>query len=220
MIGLNNRMEASAVWYDTTNTVGATVKQDVPSALSLQLTALKNSTAEFFTAVKTNICNAADKLGNWIKNISFHCGQPEIQAETPHPPMQTLSLSQILLESAKKCLPEHLDTLASKLENKKSLQPDILVDISAGSLRSVNTQLTSISKKIHEPGSEGISEESENLLRKEVAQGKFSQLGDITNVGQAKEYLARPGFEAIFRENVGQAISVIREKILPELMKL
>ncbi|MGJ7248657.1 hypothetical protein [Morganella morganii] len=168
--------------------------------------------------------NSLHQLGDRIKNISFRCEKPEIQAETqaetPHPPVQIASFSQILLESAKECLPKHLDILAGKLENNEPLQPDMLVSISGGPLRGIITQLSSINGKIYEPGSEGIREESGNLLRKEVAQEEFSQLGSIADLGKAKEYLARPGFEAEFRESVGQVISEIRGKILPELMKL
>lgn len=188
--------------------------------LAERFSGICNSVADFFMSAKGKVNNSLHQLGDRIKNISFRCEKTEIQAETPHPPMQIPSFSQILLESAKECLPKHLDTLAGKLENNEPLQPDMLVSISGGSLRGVITQLSSINGKIYEPGSEGIREESGNLLRKEVAQGEFSQLGSIADLGKAKEYLARPGFEAIFRESVGQVISEIRGKILPELMKL
>lgn len=220
MSGLNNGIAANTVWYVNMNTVEAPVKQDVPSALSTQLTELKNSTAEFFTAVKNSISSAAGKFGDWVNKLSVRRGQPEIKADMPSQPLKVQTFSQILLASAKECLPKHLEALTIKLSNKEPMQPGRLAEISGGPLRGIITQLSSISSKIQEPGTEGIREMSENLLNGEVNRDKFSQLGSIADLARAKEHLAKPGFEAGFRERVAHVVSEIRLNILPVLEKL
>lgn len=184
--------------------------------LSAKLSNIKNSVTDFFVSVKDKINNAFHQLGGQINSISVRQDQSETMM---------LLLAQGTLDSAQKCLPNHLNLLREMLNKGESLTANSLISLSSGSLRSAITQLSAIQHKIAGPGTVELRLKAAELLSAPIGFGGnasdcVTQLGSISSLDQAKPYLAQKDFELCFKARIEQLITETEQIIMPKLMKL
>lgn len=236
MFRLNNR-EANAVWYDISNTREAPVKPDVPSVLSMQLTELKNSAAEFFTAAKCSISNAVNKFGDWVKRVfictdfrSSDAGKPAdslLPEETMIQQQQLENLraltQQPLIDMYNKNLINQTDTVSEKIEDKTQISQSELIDISTNSklgLRNITTALQGI---MQFKGLDQLSGNAKAIYETELkfdglAKGvQFSQLGSVNTSSPVMGAVNNKVFTEQFKSQMADIFSRIREDIVPLL---
>ena len=184
--------------------------------LSAKLSEIKNSVTHFFVSVKDKVDNAFHQLSGRINTLSVRQDQSETMV---------LLLAQGTLESAQKCLPEHLNILKDVLNKGEPSTVNSLVSLSSGPLRSTITQLSAIQHKIAGPGTRNICLKAAELLSAPVGFGEkasdsVTQLGSISSVDQAKSYLAQKDFASCFKARIEQLIKETEQTIMPKLMKL
>ena len=184
--------------------------------LSAKLSEIKNSATHFFVSVKDKVDNVFHQLSGRINTLSVRQNQSETMV---------LLLAQGTLESAQKCLPEHLNILKDVLNKGEPLTVNSLVSLSSGPLRRTITQLSAIQHKIAGPGTRDICLKAAELLSApigfgEKASGNVTQLGSISSVDQAKPYLTQKDFESCFKARIEQLIKETEQTIMPKLMTL
>ncbi|MBS9540781.1 hypothetical protein Q4R42_04275 [Morganella morganii subsp. sibonii] len=237
MNGFNNKTEANTVWYVNMHSVEVPVKPDVPSALSMQLTELKNNAAEFFTAAKCSISNVANKFGDWVKRVfictdfrSSDAGKPAdslLPEKTESPEQQLAKLLEFaqpgLIKTYNQKLINQVDVLNEKIKGETQINKSELTDISTNKdlgLRHIVTALEGISKF---KGLDLLSKNAGDInkitlkfegLEKEV---EFRQLGSVNSKSLIMGAVNNENFTKEFKSKITKIFSQIRENIIPQL---
>lgn len=240
MYGLNNQTGADAVWYDNTHSMEVPVKPDVPSALSMQLTELKNSAAEFFTMAKCSISNAVNKVSDWVKHVfictdfrSSDAGKPAdslLPEKTESLKQQLAKLYELaqpnLIKTYDERLLNQIDVLGKKIESKTQISKSELTDISMNDdpgLRHIMTALRGIKHFQDQPL---LSDNAKNIyeiklkfdgLKEDV---EFSQLGSVGDDSPVMNAVDNKNFTKEFKSQITEIFRQIRENIIPPLALL
>lgn len=240
MNGFNNKAEANTVWYINRHRVEVPVKPDVPSALSMQLTELKNNAAEFFTAAKCSISNVANKFGDWVKRVfictdfrSSDAGKPAdslLPEKTESPEQQLAKLYELaqpdLIKTYDERLLNQIDEMSKKIESKTQISKSELTDISKNNnlgLRHIMTALRGIK------GFQNLTLLSDNakniyeikLKFDGLKEGvEFSQLGSVGDDSPVMKAVNNENFTKEFKSQITEIFSQIRENIIPQLALL
>lgn len=237
MNGLNNQIGADAVWYDNTHSMEVLVKPDVPSALSMQLTELKNSAAEFFTMAKCSISNAVNKVGDWVKHVfictdfrSSDAGKPAdslLPEKTASKEQQLAALLEFiqpdLIKTYNKSLINQVDVMNEKIKGETQISEKELTDISTNEglgLRHIVTALEGISKFT---GLDLLSKNAGDInkitLKFEGLENdvEFRQLGSVNSKSLIMGAVNNEKFTENFKFQMAEIFRQIRENIIPLL---
>ena len=196
----------------------ASVRQ---SGLSERFTEIRNSAAEFFTAVKSKINNVFEPLGNLINKIAIR--------EDKTQPDANLGV-QMVLEVAQGKVPVYLDEVREFLDTNTSLDAASLVKFSGGTLRPLVTFLTGMNKlkgadKPAETFMPGFINKVNSLLSAAAGCGldpsePVNQLASISDIKRAQNYLDTKNFEQDFKARMMTLMKDIEKSILPDLLSI
>ncbi|HHN8371605.1 TPA: hypothetical protein ACRRXW_000447 [Morganella morganii] len=196
----------------------ASVKQ---SGLSERFTEIRNSAAEFFTAVKGKINNVFEPLGNLINKIAIREDKTQPDANQG---------AQMVLEVAQEKVPVYLDEVREFLDTNTSLDAASLVKFSGGTLRPLVTFLTGMNKlkgadKPAETFMPGFINKVNSLLSAAAGCGldpsePVNQLASISDIKKAQNYLDTKNFEQDFKARMMTLMKDIEKSILPDLLSI
>lgn len=217
--GQNVRLTEYISYQGTDGMIGdlkesASVKQ---SGLSEQFTEIRNSAAEFFTAVKGKINNVFEPLGDWISKI--------IRKEET-----VVEGAQMVLQIAQKNVPIYIDKVYAFLGENKPLDTASLKMFSQDILRPLVTFLSGVDKikGADKPAEQFMTEFIRNVnsvLSAAAGCGpkpseKVNQLASICDDDKAKAYLATENFEQDFKARMMILMTDIEGSILPDLLSI
>lgn len=194
----------------------ASVKQ---SGLAERFTEIRNSAAEFFTAVKGKINNVFESLGIRINKIA-------IREEKTQPDAN--QNARMGLKIAQENVPGYLEQARAFLDEDKPLTVASLKMFSKDILRPLVTFLSGVDKikgadrPAEKPTTEFIHNVNSELS---AAAGcgpkpseKVNQLASICDDDKAKAYLATENFEQDFKARMTTLMANIEKVILPDLL--
>lgn len=221
--GQNVRLIGYISYQGTEKMIGdlkesASVKQ---SGLSERLTEIRNSAAEFFTAVKGKINNVFESLGIRINKITIREEKTQSDANQN---------ARLVLDIAQKNVPIYLDKINTFMGENKPLTATSLNIFSTYTLRPLVTFMSGVNKvkgidKAAELFIDGLINRVNRVLSGAVGFGlkpdeKVDQLGSICDDGKAAAYLATENFEQNFNARVMELVKDIQELIMADLMDI
>ena len=219
--GQNVRLTGYISYQGTDGMIGdlkesASVKQ---SGLAERFTEIRNSAAEFFTAVKGRINNVFESLGIRINKIAIRGEKTQPDANQG---------AQTVMKVAQERVPVYLNEVREFLDTNTSLDAASLVAFSGKTLRPLVTILTGMNKikgadKPAETFMPGFINEVNKFLSGAAGCGPdpsvhVNQLASISDLKKAQKYLATENFEQDFKARMTTLKTDIEKVILPDLL--
>ncbi len=221
--GQNVRLTGYISYQGTDGMIGdlkesASVKQ---SGLSERLTEIRNSAAEFFTAVKGKINNVFEPLGNWINKITIREEKTQSDANQN---------ARMVLKIAQENVPGYLNKARGFLDKNEPLDTASLKMFSKDILRPLVTFLSGVDKiKGADKPAEKFMAEFIHTVNSELSAAadcgprpyeKVNQLASICDDDRAKAYLDSTNFEQNFKARMMTLVTNIEGSILPDLRSI
>ena len=221
--GQNVRLTGYISYQGTDGMIGdlkesASVKQ---SGLSERLTEIRNSAAEFFTAVKGKINNVFEPLGNWINKIAIREEKTQSDANQN---------ARMVLKIAQENVPGYLNKARGFLDKNEPLDTASLKMFSKDILRPLVTFLSGVDKiKGADKPAEKFMAEFIHTVNSELSAAadcgprpyeKVNQLASICDDDRAKAYLDSTNFEQNFKARMMTLVTNIEGSILPDLLSI
>lgn len=230
--GQNVRLTGYISYQGTDGMIGdlkesASVKQ---SGLSERFTEIRNSAAEFFTAVKGKINNVFEPLGNRINKIAIREEKTQSDsAQTVQGPAET---ARMVLDIAQRNVQKKVDDVKAFLGENQPLNTDSLQKFSKDILRTLVTLLSGVDK------AKGLGmDKATNVLIERLIKNvnsalsgaagcgpnpdeKIDQLGSICDSDKATNYLNTANFDQNLRSSIMKLVKVIEGPIMTDLMDL
>lgn len=221
--GQNVRLTGYIAYQGTGGMIGdlkesVSVKQ---SGLSGRFTEIRNSAAEFFTAVKGKIHNVFEPVGNWINKITI----PEVRTQS-----DADQNVRMVLKIAQENVPGYLEQARAFLGKNESLDAASLKMFSKDILRPLVTFLSGVDKI---KGADKPAEKFMTEFIHKVNSGlsaaagcgpkpseKVNQLASICDDDKAKAYLATENFEQDFKARMMILMTDIERSVLPDLLSI
>ncbi|EPB5146459.1 TPA: hypothetical protein RG728_002227 [Morganella morganii subsp. morganii] len=221
--GQNIRLTGYISYQGTDGMIGdlkesASVKQ---SGLSERFTEIRNSAAEFFTAVKGKINNVFEPLGNWINKITIREEKTQSDANQN---------ARMVLKIAQENVPGYLNKARAFLDKNEPLDTALLKMFSKDILRPLVTFLSGADKiKGADKPAEIFMTEFIHKVNSGLSAAagcgpnpseKVNQLASICDDDRAKEYLDTKNFEQDFKARMMTLMTDIEGVILPDLLSI
>lgn len=205
----------------------ASVKQP---GLFKRFTEIRNSAAEFFTAVKGKINNVFEPLGNRINKIAIRAEKTQSDsAQTEQGPAEK---ARMVLDIAQRNVQKKVDDVKAFLGENQSLTTDSLQKFSKDILRTLVTLLSGVDK-----AKDLGMDKATNMLIKRLIKNvnsalsgaagcgpnpdeKIDQLGSICDGDKAADYLNTANFDQNLRSSIMKLVKVIEGPIMTDLMDL
>ncbi|MBT0518531.1 hypothetical protein [Morganella morganii] len=196
----------------------ASVKQP---GLFERFTEIRNSAAEFFTAVKGKINNVFEPLGNWINKVTI----PEDKTQP-----DANQNARMVLKIAQENVPGYLNKARAFLGKNEPLDTVSLKMFSKDILRPLVTFLSGVDKikGADKPAEKFMAEfthKVNSMLSAAADCGpnpseKVNQLASVCDDDKAKAYLATENFEQNFKTRMMMLMTDIEGSVLPDLLSI
>ena len=192
--------------------------------LSERLTEIRNSAAEFFTAVKGKINNVFEPLGNWINKVTIR------EEKTQSTQSDADQNARMVLKIAQENVPGYLEQARTFLGEDKPLDAASLKMFSKDILRPLVTFLSGADKikGADKPAEKFMTEfthKVNSMLSAAADCGpnpseKVNQLASVCDDDRAKAYLATENFEQNFKTRMMMLMTDIEGSVLRDLLSI